>query len=50
MHYSFSKLFQLPLIGTFKNGTITYPYSHNNRHILRWYEWDLLVSCKQTGF
>ena len=25
-------------------------YSHNNRHILRWYEWDLLVFCKQTPF
>ena len=34
--------------GTCKNCTITYPLSHNNRHILRWYEWDLLVFCKQT--
>ena len=22
--------------------------SHNNHHILRWYEWGLLVICKQT--
>ena len=21
-----------------------------NRHIVRWYEWDLLVFCKQTSF
>ena len=46
----FSKFFSLPLTGTFKNCTITYPESHNNRHILRWYEWDLLVICKQTPF
>ena len=38
----------MPLTGTFKNCTITYPYSHNKCHILRWYEWDLLVFCKQT--
>ena len=26
--------------------------SHNNRHILRWYEWDLFVFvfCEQTPF
>ena len=35
---------------TFKNCTITYPQSHNNHHILRWYEWGLLVFCKQTPF
>ena len=23
---------------------------HNNYYILRWYEWDLLVFCKQTPF
>ena len=23
---------------------------HNNHHILRWYEWGLLVFCKQTPF
>ena len=41
---------KLPLTGTFKNSIITYPLSHNNHHILRWYEWDLLVFCKQTPF
>ena len=41
MNYLFSKFFYLPLTGTFKNCTI-------NSHILRWYEWDLLVFCKQT--
>ena len=52
MNYLFSKLFQLPLTGTFKNCTITYPYSHNKFHILRLYKWDLLslVFCKQTSF
>ena len=23
---------------------------HNDRHILRWYEWDLFVLCRQTPF
>ena len=32
------------------NCTITYPWSHNKCYILRWYEWDLLVFCKQTSF
>ena len=22
--------------------------NHNNRHILRWYKWDLLLFCQQT--
>ena len=48
MNYLFSKFVELPLTGTFKNCTITYPYSQNNCHILRWCEWDLLVFCKQT--
>ena len=48
MNYLFSKFFRLPLAWTFKNCTITYPYCHNNLHILRRYEWDLLVFCKQT--
>ena len=48
MNSLFSKFFKLLLTGTFKNCIITYPKSHNNRHILRWYEWDLLVFCKQT--
>ena len=47
MIYLFSKFFYLPLTGTFKNCTITNPLSHNNRHILRWYEWDLLVFCNK---
>ena len=38
------------MTGTFKNCIITYPLSHNNHHILRCYEWDLLVFCKQTSF
>ena len=25
-------------------------HSHNNHHIWRWYEWGLLVFCKQTPF
>ena len=45
-HELFSKSFQLPSTGTFKNCTITYPQSHRKCHILRWYEWDLLVFCK----
>ena len=48
--FNFQNSFLLPLTGTFKNCTITYPESHNNHHILRWYEWDLLVFCKQTPF
>ena len=48
MNYLFSKFIYLPLTETFKNCTIT--YSHNNCHSLRWYEWDLLVFCKQTPF
>ena len=47
MNYLFSKFFQLPMTGTFKNCTITYSYSHNNCHISRWYEWDLLVFKKK---
>ena len=50
MIYLFSKLIYLPLTDTFKNCAITYPQSHNNWHILRWYEWDLIVFCKQTPF
>ena len=50
MSYLLSKFFQLPLTGTFKNCTITYPQSHRKCHILRWYEWDLLEFCKQTSF
>ena len=50
MNYLFSKFIYLPLTETFKNCTINYPLSHNNCHILRWYEWDLLVFCKQTPF
>ena len=50
MNYLFSKFFQLPLTGTFKNCTITYPQSHRKSQILRLYEWDLLVFCKQTSF
>ena len=50
MNYLFPKFFLLLFAGTIKNCTITYPLSHNNRHILRWYEWDLLVFCKQTPF
>ena len=46
--FNFKKFIKLPLTGIFKNCTITYPKSHNNCHILRWYEWDLLVFCKQT--
>ena len=45
MNYLFSKFFKLLLTGTFKKSTITVPYSHNSHHILRWYEWDLLVFC-----
>ena len=30
------------------NGAVAKISSHNNRHILRWYEWDLLLFCKQT--
>ena len=50
MNYLFLKSFELHLTGTFKNLTITYPQSHNSGHILRWYEWGLLVFCKQTPF
>ena len=50
MNYLFSKFFQLPLTGIFKNCTITYPQSHRKCHILRLYEWDLIVLCKQTSF
>ena len=50
MNYLFSKFFQLPLTGTLRNCTITYPQSHRKCDILRWYEWDLLVFCKQTSF
>ena len=49
MNYLFPKFFELLQTGTFKNCTITYPKSHNNHHILRWYEWDLLVFCKQRS-
>ena len=41
----FSEFFLLPLTGTFKNYSIT--YRHNNHHVLRWYEWGLLVICNQ---
>ena len=50
MNQLFSKLFSLLLTGTFKNCTITYPLSTNNRHFLTWYEWDSLVFFKQTPF
>ena len=50
MNYLFSTFFQLPLTGTFKNCTTNYLQTHNNHHILRWYEWGLLVFCKQTPF
>ena len=36
----------LPELFNFQN----YFHCHNNRHILRLYEWDLLVFCKQTPF
>ena len=45
MNYLLSKFFSLTLTGTFKNCI-----SHNKCHILRFYEWDLLVFCKQTSF
>ena len=34
----------------FIHSFINYPLSHNNGHILRWYEWNILVFCKQTPF
>ena len=49
MNCLFSKFFELPLTENFKNCTITYPLKHN-KHTLRWFEWDLLVFCKQTPF
>ena len=32
------------------DGIIHFSKSHDKCHILRWYEWDLLVFCKQTPF
>ena len=50
MNYLFSKFFYLPFTGNCKIRTITYPESHNNCHILRYYECDLNVFCEQTPF
>ena len=45
--FNFQTSFNCQFTGTFKNCTITYPESHNNHHILRWYEWGFLVFCKE---
>ena len=43
-------IFKILLIAIDWNCTITYPKSHKYCHTLRWFEWGLLVFCKQTPF